>query len=459
MTPLAAFAAFALLAPIAAWALVRRLHADPTAVVLGTFLAAWTLLPVGPFPPGSIEAEFPYWLTGGGVPSDMGLTKAWVAPTVALLVSALVAPRAFAALRPTAFDAAILLWCAWPLASAALADAPRPSGPVASLHLLGTWGSTWLLGRLHLASAAGRRTLVEALPWAGLALLPIALWEGVLGPAEHGLYGAVFDTVHPFRTDGADRYLGFRPLGFFENGNQYGIWLAVCTLAAVWLAIATRTAWRVVLAGVLAAMAVLSQAVGALLLLGGGLAVLASARFVRPRVLALATVAAVALGGTLYASGAVDWLRLGKETAFGRATVDVLRHAGRGSLPWRVAQDQRALHLAVQKPIAGTARWDWWRPLATRPWALAMQVLGQFGAVGLFSLLAAWLGPAVRAAWRAPPRVDAWDAATPTLALAAIACIGLADAALNAFVAWPSVLAAAALAGRPRDGAAATIRP
>lgn len=446
MSPFAAFFAFAIVAPPVSLWCVRRHGARPAAVALATFLIGWLLLPVGPYPAGAIEARFPYWLTGAAVPSDMLVTKAWVAPLVALLVSLAVDRRAFAALRPTVFDAAMLLWCCWPLVGLATATSPAPSPPLAAAYLAGTWGATWLLGRLHLGTAGGRRLLLEALPWVGLGCLPFALWETVAGPAEHGVYGWLYDTVHPFRADGDERYVGFRPIGFFEHGNQYGMWMAVSALAATWLAVATREPWRVVVAGLLVAAAVLSQSLGALLLLAGALALLAGARRVRPRTVALAAVVALTAGGVLYASGAVPWLRLGKETAAGRAVVDAFRHAGRGSLPWRVAQDQRALGLALDSPLAGSGRWDWWRPLGSRPWGLTMQAQGQFGAVGLLALLVAWLGPPVRAAWRAPPGRSAWDAARPALALGAIAAIGLADSALNAFVAWPSVLAAAALA-------------
>src|SRR5471030_986044 len=66
----------------------------------------------------------------------------------------------------------------------------------------------------------------------GLVMIaPIALLEGVMGPR---VYGWIYE-LHPFRADGVARYVGFRPLGFFENGNQYGIWVAATALAAIWL--------------------------------------------------------------------------------------------------------------------------------------------------------------------------------------------------------------------------------
>ena len=56
----------------------------PAVAVLAVFLGGWVLLPVGVFPAGSTDVVFPYWITGLAVPSQMLLTKAWVAPCVAL---------------------------------------------------------------------------------------------------------------------------------------------------------------------------------------------------------------------------------------------------------------------------------------------------------------------------------------------------------------------------------------
>ena len=66
----------------------------------------------------------------------------------------------------------------------------------------------------------------------------------------------------------------------------------------------------------------------------------------------------------------------------GRAVVGAIKSVGRGSFSWRIAQDQRALPLATARPLVGTGQWDWWRPQPSRPWGLAMLVLGQFGLIG-----------------------------------------------------------------------------
>ena len=57
----------------------------PATAAWVTFLGGWIILPVGHFPAGSAAAEFPYWISGLALPSDMLLTKAWVAPAAMVL--------------------------------------------------------------------------------------------------------------------------------------------------------------------------------------------------------------------------------------------------------------------------------------------------------------------------------------------------------------------------------------
>jgi hypothetical protein len=417
----------------------------PAQAVLLVFLGGWLVLPVGHFPPGAADAEFPYWITGLAVPSDMLLTKAWVAPAAALLGLLVFDRSALLRLRPVWMDAPVLLWCAWPLLQSALVEHARPAGVWSSLYLAGCWGLPWLLGRACFASPDAKLLLVKGLALAGLACLPVSLVEGVFGPT---LYGLVYEP-HPFRLDGIVRYVGFRPLGFFEDGNQFGLWVSLCALAAVWLALvapAGREArrWRVV-AGVDLLIALAAQSVGAILLLAVGAGFLAACRLLRPRLLLAAALGLLVLGGAVYVSGAVPIAKIGKETALGRHVIAAFRSVGRGSFTWRIGQDQKLLPQAMATPVVGTATWDWWRPQGIRPWGLTLLVLGQFGAVGLLALLGTLLAPALAAAWRAPPG-GAWRLPGVPLALAAVVGMTVLDALMNSFVFFPAVLAAGALA-------------
>lgn len=428
-------------------ALIAFKTLPPRTAALLVFFGGWVFAPVGVFPAGSSQAGqagHPFWILGSALPSDMLLHKAWVVPCAVLLGALLFDRATLRRLRPSWFDLPLLLWCAWPLLQALLfVDEPRPGGALASLYLFGTWGLTWLVGRLYCAGNEGLQALARALALAGLACLPFALAEGLAGAQSYGW----FFEPHPFREDGDERYLGWRPLGFFENGNQYGLWISLCALVAAWVAWsrqATGHRWRVV-AGVVVAMALAAQSVGGLVLALLGAGVLWLSSRVRARHMVVAALAAGGVASAVYVSGVVPVTRIANETALGRAVVGAIKSVGRGSLTWRIAQDQRALPLATAQPLVGTGQWDWWRPQPSRPWGLAMLVLGQFGFVGVALSTSALLLPAAGVAWQAP-RGDPFAPAGLPWLLAIVVLLAMLDAVMNSFVFFPAVLIAAALA-------------
>ena len=282
---------------------------------------------------------------------------------------------------------------------------PETRALLAVGYLGASWGLPWLFGRLYFTSAPGRVLLVKGLVLSALACLPFSLVEGAFGPVA---YDAVYET-HPFRLDGAIRYVGYRPLGLFENGNQFGLWIALCALAALWLAASSRAPlWRWA-AAVIAAMALAAQSVGAIALLALGAGGLWAFGAVRPRWLVRCAAAVIVIGGAVYLSGAIPFQAIAKDTAWGQRIVSSIRGAGRGSFTWRIAQDQKLLADAVARPVSGSARWDWWRAKETRPWSLSLLIVGQFGLAGLLLAFATLLGPALKTAWAAR-RGDAWRA-------------------------------------------------
>ena len=423
----------------------------PAVAALGAFLGGWVVLPVGHFPAGSAAAEFPYWITGLAVPSDMLLTKAWVAPAAAVLGVLAFDRASLMRLRPVWADLPVVLWCAWPLLQAAVSVDTQPAGWIASLYLAGCWGLPWLLGRLYFATPQGQWLLVKGLALAGVACLPFSLIEGVWSPV---VYGWVYE-AHPFRLDGAVRYLGYRPLGFFEDGNQFGLWVSLCALAAVWLALSTPpgrdSRWVRALAAVSVLMALAAQSVGGILMLGIGVAVLFASRVVRPRLMLATALAALILGGAVYVSGVVPIARIGKDTAFGQRVIGAFKSVGRGSFTWRIGQDQKLLADAMAKPLTGSANWAWWRSKETRPWGLSLLIIGQFGLIGLALCFGTLLWPALAAAWRAP-RGSPWRPQALPFAFAVMIALTLLDALMNSFIFFPAVMVAGALAAgsRPR---------
>lgn len=191
----------------------------PNRAVGLTCFAGWLILPVGNFPAGSADAIFPYWITGAALPSDMVLTKMWWPPVVALLGALWVDRETLARLRPGWTDVPMLLWCLWPIGQWPLIANPDPQPWIASLYLAGAWGAPWVLGRAYFRGYDGGRQLIVAIVAGLTVIVPVALVESFFGPR---FYSWLYE-LHPFRSDGQQRYVGFRPLGFFEHGTQYGI--------------------------------------------------------------------------------------------------------------------------------------------------------------------------------------------------------------------------------------------
>lgn len=412
---------------------------------------------------------FPWWIIGSALPSDLMLGRAWVAPLVALAGGLAADRAAWRRFRPGPGDLAMLGWCLWPLVQEAIVPgASSPAGWRSALYLMGVWGAPWLLGRIHFATRQDGWLLLRTLCYVTLPLLPFALWEALAGPLLHdALIGP-----HPFHADGVSRYLGYRPLLLFENGNQYGIWICCAALAAVAVAreARQREATRgegahdrragdrwVVIACALGLTAVAAQSVGALALLGIALMLLFS-RFARRGLRVV--MAPLLLGGLLlagvYASGTVPIRAIVEETAAGQELLGAVRATGRGSIAWRVSQDLKVLPLVAKAPVAGSGRWDWWRPARTRPWGASMLILGQFGVVGLLLAAMALCGPVIGAlaSPHASPRTRRLR--RPMMLLIAMA---VADGLLNSFIFLPSIALAGALASRQPEEPAARRRP
>jgi hypothetical protein len=264
------------------------------------------------------------------------------------------------------------------------------------------------------------------------------------------LYGLLYDD-HPFRFDGVQRYVGYRPIGFFEHGNLYGLWTALCALAAVWLAVKfgrREHGWTwgaVAVVNVLIALA--SQSIGAIMLLLVGMLLMLMWRVSVFLPVIGTAAAAVLLLGSVHLSGLIPLQSLARE-AVGQQVIGAFRAVGRGSFTWRVSQDTKTLETVAAAPFGGTTRWDWWRAYNTRPWGQGLLLIGQFGLIG-FTL--AWGSLAV-ASGAGLVRLRRWgdrlDEGT-ALPLAIITLLALADATLNAFFFSPAILTAGAIAARP----------
>jgi hypothetical protein len=423
-------------------ALVVFCFVRPAYAVAITCFAGWLLLPVGNFPVGSAEALFPYWITGAAVPSDMLLTKMWWPPAVALSGALLFDQNAVRTFRPSWLDLPIALWCSWPIAQSSVAESSDPQSWIASLYLLLVWGVPWLLGRIYFGGLEGGQRLLTTLVSCLFVIVPIALIEGVVGPR---VYGWIYEP-HPFRFDGANRYFGFRPIAFFEHGNQYGLWVAAIALAAIWLW-RTSTVPRLGLmtmtaAGAATAVLLSSQSVGAICLFIGGLGLCFMVGFRVMRWMAISVLILALIGGVIYVSGTVPLREMAIKTVTGNRIVDLIRKSGRESFTWRIARDQSALNLIRNRPIVGTPRWDWWRDVGQRPWGLFLLIAGQFGFLGALLAFGSLITPViVRICSISDSRWHYSD-----LPVTVIILMSIGDALLNSFAFYPAILAAGALA-------------
>ena len=182
-------------------------------------------------------------------------------------------------LRPIWLDAPMVAWCLVPAAAALANGVSLASGLVQSRYLVLAWGVPYLMGRLYLGDNESLRRLGLALVLAGLVYVPLGLLEFVFGPF---LYSLVYGP-HPYQVEGADRFVGYRPLVFLEHGNQLGIWIATAAVAAVWLwrSGRMRTVGPIpggVAAAVLLTASLVFQSHGALILVLAALALLLPAR-------------------------------------------------------------------------------------------------------------------------------------------------------------------------------------
>jgi len=416
---------------------------SPRTALLVVYWAGWGLLPTAAFPLPDTVKPLALDLMAS-LPGEFFLTKATVLGISALTGVLLFDLRRVLAWRPTWWDAPLGVWCTVPLASAFASDAGWQVGALGTAYLALAWGTPYVLGRIYFGDAGGRRALAVAIILAGLLYVPLCLVEGVMGP---GIATLVFG-YHPYQYAGAQRYIGYRPVGFLEDGNQLGMWTAGAALVAFWLwREGALPKWRRVPAGavvtVLVAAAVAGQSVGSVLLAVAGAATLEVTRRVKSR--ALAGVLLVMVVGFLVirATNVLPLGPLAKNSHFGQLVARELSASGRGSAGWRLKMEEQHIATALERPILGWGQWDWWRGGEGRPWGLWLLVFGMYGFVGLASVYALVLLSSIRA-MRALPLTQ-WRTNAAAIALGSLLVMTALDSLLNSGVILPVLLAAGGL--------------
>ena len=402
------------------------------------FIAGWAVLPSASYTPTT--ALFPYWILGASLPSNYFFTKASVTGITCLVGILLVDRPSFSRFQLNFWDLPMLVWCTVPLLSAIANSQAFLPALGSELYQTLAWGVPYLAGRLYFNDTESLGLAAKAFVFAGVAYVPLCLIEIVTGPQIYAhLYG-----YEPYRWIGAQRYVGFRPVGLLEDGNQLGIWMATSALIAIWL-------WRYRLANAIFGIPIgwvsATLLVVTLLCQSGGSIVmlfwLLFFAFVRhsylPRVLAALLLVGIVGAIGLRLANTVSLKSLVEHNRAAYASARFLKQMKRGSFGWRLSQDERHVTTALKEPLLGSGQWDWWRASSSRPWSLWLLAFGMYGMVGLLALECLQLLPVARVLW-APFARGAIEGLELRNALAAAILMSAIDNLLNGSMILPLLL-------------------
>lgn len=406
--------------------------------ILMVFVGGWALLPTANYPPS--PDPFPYWILGADIAANFFITKATVIGFSGLLGWLLFDRDAIRKLSLTFWDIPMIMWCIVPLLSAIANPIPFSVGIRGEAYQLLAWGVPYLLGRLYFTDTDSLRLAAQAFVIAGLCYIPICLVEIRTGPK---LYTHIYGYL-PYQWIGAKRYIGYRPVGFLENGNQLGIWMATSALIAVWF-----WAKRIVshIRGIPIAWVAISlfittllcQSGGSILLLLGLLPFIFVSHKAFPRVMAVLLILGIFLFAGLRLANVIHLRYLVHHNAAAHFVATFLKKIGRGSFGWRLWQDELHVNIALRKPLLGYGEWDWWRLGSLRPWGLWLLAFGMYGGFGLLALEALQLAPVIRVVWFSLTRSDI-EYLNLRHALAAVILMTAIDNLLNSSMILPLLL-------------------
>lgn len=423
--------------------------------LLINFIAGWAVLPSASFTPTT--AIFPYWIIGACLPSHYFFTKASVTGITGLAGILLFDRRSFGRFQLSFWDLPMLVWCTVPLLSAIANSQALLPALRSELYQNLAWGVPYVAGRLYFNDTESLGLAAKGFVFAGMAYVPVCLIEIFAGPQIYAhLYG-----YEPYRWVGAQRYIGFRPVGLLEDGNQLGIWMATSTLIAIWL-------WRHRLAsaifripiawisGGLVVVTLLCQSGGSIVLLFCLLPFLFLRKSYLPRVVAALLLVGIVGSIGLRLANTISLRSLVDHNRAAHASAEFLKKIQRGSFGWRLSQDEQHVTSALQKPLLGSGQWDWWRASSSRPWGLWLLAFGMYGIVGLSALECLQLVPVARVLW--DPGRDTREGLDLRSALAAAILMSAIDNLLNGSMILPLLLIVGGLS-TPSIGLPASLAP
>lgn len=387
----------------------------PRRAVISAFLIAWLFLPVA----------------GYAMPALPDYTKITATSYGVLLGVLLFDAGRLLQFRPSWIDLPAVVWCLVPLASSISNGLGIYDGASGVMDLTTRWGVPYFIGRLYFSDLEGLRELAVGIFISGLVYVPLCLFEMRMSPQLHPM----FYGFHPRGNFNVYRFGGYRPRVFMESGLALGMWMTAASLIGVWLwqTGAMRRLRQVpmsLLVPVLLVTTVLCKATGALVLLFGGLAVLFLTKWVRSPVF-LAGLIAVPIGYIAVRSTS-NWS--------GRVLIDaaaLVSEERARSLQGRLENEDILAEKAWQRPVVGWGGWgrsrvydEKGKDISTTDgiWIIAF---GEHGLVGLVSIYALMLLPAVLLVWRVPAAQWAWPSFAPLVGLAVLLALVAVDQLLN----------------------------
>jgi hypothetical protein len=393
---------------LAAWVPISlfcfRRYAVRIAILIN-FVGGWALLPSAAFT--QTNDPFPYWILGTCLPSDHFFTKASVTGFTCLIGVLLFDRESFLRFKLSFWDLPMLTWCVVPVFSALANMQTFPVAVRSELYQILTWGVPYFFGRVYFADTISLRMAAKAFVIAGMAYVPICLIEVFTGPQIYAhLYG-----YQPYRWIGAQRYVGFRPIGLLEDGNQLGIWMATSALIAVWLwrrrlvaeIFGIPIAW---ISSILLVVTLLCQSVGSIVILLCLLPFVFIRQSYLPRAIAALFLLAILAFMGLRVANFISLRSLVEHNAIAHSAAEFFKGIQRQSFGWRLSQDEKHLDAALEEPLLGSGAWDWWRASGSRPWGLWLLALGMYGLAGLLALECLQLLPIARILWSPLARGD-----------------------------------------------------
>lgn len=385
------------------------------AVIMG-LIVAWLFLPI---------AEYKF----KGVPEYNKMTATSLSLFIATL---LFEPNRVLVFRPKWIDFPIVVLILAPFMSSLSNGLGAYDGMSEANAQLMRWGLPYFIGRIYFNDYESMRELAFGLFLGGLIYLPFCWFEMRMSPQLHRLiYG-----YHQHGFMQTIRYGGYRPMVFLQHGLMVGMWMVTATLAgiALWQSGAVRQIRGIpmwVLIAMLFATTIMCRSSGAIVLLGVGLLVFVTVKYMRTS-LALALVAAICV---LYvgvrASGTWDGSQLTEMTrnVFGAERAQ--------SVETRFYNEEAVAARARQQPLLGWGGWGRSRILneygkdVTITDSMWIITLGTNGALGVTAILAVILLPPLLLARKLPVAWWVHPAAAPTACMAVIIVLWMVDNLLN----------------------------